>query len=63
MMETMDTNSKLQLIEFVREHKCLYDANNKDYKNVYLKDKLWSSIAKELNESSRLSFSNYYNLF
>lgn len=52
---------KLQLIEFVREHRCLFDINDPCYKDIYLKEKLWSSIAKELNDKSKYQRSKSKN--
>ncbi|XP_050064520.1 uncharacterized protein LOC114123866 [Aphis gossypii] len=40
-----------QLIELVRKYTFLYDTNNKNYKNIGLKDETWKNIANELNEN------------
>lgn len=42
-----------KLIESVRAHVCLYDLGHKQYKNIVLKNALWESIGRELNQSGK----------
>ncbi|CAH2101158.1 unnamed protein product [Euphydryas editha] len=40
-----------KLIECVRAHVCLYDLGHNQYKNIVLKNAIWESIGRELNQS------------
>ena len=37
-----------QLIENIKNHKCLYDKQDGDYKNVYIRDRKWKSISEQM---------------
>ena len=43
-----------KLIELVRERVYLYDKQHPEFKDVELKRKVWSDIAEELHQSSKL---------
>ena len=40
-----------KLITLVQSHECLYDMGNKDYSNNLKKDKFWTEIGNELQQS------------
>jgi len=40
------------LAEFVREHPCLYDLKNANYKDQQIRDNVWKLISNNLNNKS-----------
>ena len=40
-----------KLITLVQSHECLYDMGDKDYSNNFKKDKFWTEIGNELQQS------------
>lgn len=38
------------LIEFVRQHPCLYNPKNQHYKNLTMRDNVWIEISKAINQ-------------
>ena len=50
-----------KLIELVKSHQVLYDMSHADYKNIRIKDKVWSTIANELGHNSGKY--DYYHYF
>ncbi|XP_053616345.1 uncharacterized protein LOC128678655 isoform X2 [Plodia interpunctella] len=44
------TNAAVErLIEYVKQHPCLYDSSHKEYKNVATKNEIWEAIGRELD--------------
>ena len=39
-----------KLIELVRAYKCLYDSNNKNYKDAQIRDYAWKKISNEMKQ-------------
>lgn len=49
----MNTETEEKLINLVREHPCLYNKKDDNYKNKKLRDQKWEDIAKSMeNEMS-----------
>ena len=42
----------IQLAECVREHPCLYDLKNANYKDQQIRDNVWKLISNDLNYKS-----------
>ncbi|XP_075976644.1 uncharacterized protein LOC142976920 [Anticarsia gemmatalis] len=51
-----------RLIEFVRQHPCLYDTKDTYYKNVARKKKLWEQIGHEINKSGDVAKNKWKGL-
>jgi len=54
---TSEENSKL--IELVSNHACLYDLENKFYKNILVKENVWQQISDVLKKTGKHKYINY----
>ena len=40
-----------KLIQYVREHKCLYDTNDQHYKETLIRDNVWKEISEGMQQT------------
>lgn len=53
----------LKIIEFIRSHTELHDTENQNYRNYQLRNKLWTTLSKQMNLSGKLTKYILYFLF
>ena len=50
-MQNTSDELKEAVIDSVREHPCLYNKSNKDYKDKIVKENAWTSISQKLGKN------------
>lgn len=54
--------STLQIIDIVKSHPVIYDMTHPEFKNTFLKNKLWEEIGGQLKTDGEFNFLLYYNI-